>query len=128
MKKNAKVGLILGVGALVAAISYYFLIYKPSKGNTTVVPPAAGGNTNIGNTTGGAAATGGVIGSLPLIGKNLYAKQDGVKEVFSNGQVRKIGRKDEWMGMAYAEENLGGSKFYRVGTNTYVAASLVYAK
>lgn len=124
MKKNAKVGLILGVGALVAAISYYFLIYKPSKGNTTVVPPAAGGNTNIGNTTGGAAAT----APASLVGKNVYAKQDGVKEVYSNGQVRKIGKKDEWMGMAYAEENLGGSKFYRVGTNTYVAASLVYAK
>jgi hypothetical protein len=124
MKKNAKVGLILGVGALVAAISYYFLIYKPSKASTTGAAPAAGGNTTGGNTTGGAATT----APTSLVGKNVYAKQDGVKEVYSNGSVRKIGKKDEWMGMAYSEENLAGSKFYRVGTNTYVAASLVYAK
>lgn len=124
MKKNAKVGLILGVGALVAAISYYFLIYKPSKGNTTVTPPAAGGNTNNGNTTGGAAST----APASLIGKHVYAKQTPVYEVYSNGQTKRKINKDAWVGLVYEEVTLSGNPFYRVGTNTYVAKSLVYAK
>lgn len=124
MQKNAKVGLILGIGAAVAALSYYFLIYKPSKAGSTTTA----GNSGAGTQTAPASNTGGNTQPTSLVGKNVYAVQDGVKEVYSNGQIRKIGKKDEWMGMAYAIETLGGSKFYRVGTNTYVVASLVYAK
>ena len=114
MQKNAKIGLILGIGAAVAGLSYYFLIYKPSKangGSTTTNPPAP---TSIGGITGGAATT----TTQTLIGKHVYAKQTPVYEVYSNGQTKRTINKDGWVGLVYEEVTLSGNPFYRVGTNT----------
>lgn len=123
MQKNAKIGLILGIGAAVAALSYYFLIYKPSKANggaTTTNPPAP---TSNGGNTGTSTSP-----AQTLIGKHVYAKQTPVYEVYSNGQTKRTINKDGWVGLVYEEVTLSGNPFYRVGTNTYVAKSLVYAK
>ena len=123
MQKNAKIGLILGIGAAVAALSYYFLIYKPSKGGSTITAGNSGAGTQTTNpNTGNKPAT------TTLIGKHVYAKQTPVYEVYSNGQTKRTINKDGWVGLVYEEVTLAGNPFYRVGTNTYVAKSLVYAK
>lgn len=128
MKKNAKIITVLSVGVVVAAIAYYFLIYKPGK--AAKVAAASGGAQPPASTTtsggGSTAAPAPVID--PLIGKHLYAKQAGVRVVNANGTTAKTAAKDEWVGLAYARVTLGGLPFYKVSGNEYVSANLVYAK
>lgn len=128
MQKGKKIAIILLIGAAVAALSYYFLIFKPAKAAKDAAAAAAGG-TSPAPATGSGSQTGAQApANTSLVGKSLYAKQDGVRVVYLNGNTYKIAKKDEWIGLAYDLVQLSGNPFYKVSGNNYVAAGLVYAK
>lgn len=127
MQKGKKIAIILVIGAAVAALSYYFLIFKPAKAAKDAA--AAAGGTNPAPSTGsGTSAPAPTPANTSLVGKSLYAKQDGVRVVYLNGNTYKIAKKGEWIGLAYDLVQLSGQPFYKVSGNNYVAAGLVYAK
>lgn len=126
MQKGKKIAIILVVGAAVSALSYYFLIFKPAKAAKDAA--AAGGTSSAPSTGSGTSATAPKPASTSLVGKSLYAKQDGVRVVYLNGTIYKTAKKDEWIGLAYDLVQLSGQPFYKVSGNNYVAAGLVYAK
>lgn len=127
MQKGKKIAIILVIGAAVAALSYYFLIFKPAKAVKDAAA-AAGGTTPAPSTGSGTSAPAPTPASTSLVGKSLYAKQDGVRVVYLNGNTYKIAQKGEWIGLAYDLVQLSGNPFYKVSGNNYVAAGLVYAK
>lgn len=124
MNKQAKITIILLVGAITAAAAYYFIIYKPKKdasyGNGDDNLNGTG-NNNQGQPTG-------LNTSYNPIGKTAYASSSGVKVLNADGTTYKTASKNEWIGTIYGQEEKGGAKFYKVSGNRYVSTNLVYVR
>lgn len=126
MNKNKKIAIILLIGAVVASLSYYFLIFKPNKAAKDAAAAGGAAAPATGSSTSG--STNKPASSTSLVGKSLYAKSDNVQVVRLNGALYKIAKKDEWIGLAYDRVMLSGAPFYKVSGDNYVAEVNVYAK
>lgn len=116
MNKNAKLATIFGIGALVAGLSYYFLVWrpqhpkgdKPKDDNTDEQDNWLTGGGSGNNSTGGSTNT-------SVIGKSIYANKDGVLVVDVNtGNVVRTKNKNEFIGTIFGEKTLSGKSFYTV--------------
>lgn len=127
MKKNTKIAIVLGIGALVAAISYYFIIWKPKHSIPENELDSANESTsNSGNTSNSTIFT---KPTESVIGKNIYASFNDVKVLDMSGNTMRIKAKNEYVGTIAGEKTLSGKAFYTVAGGAWVVAkNLVYIK
>lgn len=112
MKKGAQLALILGIGAAIAAISYYFLVWRPAHPKTekpgdNVLPDGSTTNSGTGYSPNPTQSS--------EIGKKAYANKDGVRVVsVSTGETVRTKNINEFIGVVDGKRTLGGSQFYTV--------------
>ena len=131
MTKGAKLGFILGVGLVVAGVSYYYLIWKPAHKNPK---PTTDGEALQNWLTGG--GQGGNTGVVPpqykpienayantnaqTNGLQMYSKIDNlnVRNV-SDGSLVKTLKKNDFIGIYEGETIVGGAVFVKFNGGRY---------
>jgi hypothetical protein len=127
-----KLGILVAMATAVAAISYYFLVWKPARpkeektdeqkfldwlsGGSQGTPPAS--NSGSGNTipAGNTAPS-----TTSVIGKKAYANKDGVKVLnVIDASTARIKNKNEYVGVIDGEKTISGGKFYSINTGSWV--------
>lgn len=129
MKKGAKLGLIFGVGALVAAASYYFLVYRPAhpkydkKDDETEPKTDAQILADFLSGNGNSSSGNGTTPTYTVIGKKAYANKDGVKVVYvADGTVVRTKNKNELVGVIDGKKTLGGNPFYTLNGGAWAVS------
>lgn len=138
MKKGVKIAIVLVAGLSAAALSYYFLIAKPAKDQKQDPNNQSGsGSSNSGSSNSGSSSSGSTVGNNigggmqgPVIGKSVYANQDGVKILYkADATTYRIKNKNEFVGVIAGTQTISGSVFYTLGDGGLVVAkSLVTIK
>ncbi len=137
MKPIWKLVLVLAAGTASAVGAWYLLSYRPAHKKVAPDPGTDSGTPSTGttstpssHTSGGSSSSSSSSSTLSTdpstnVGKTAYAKVDGVKVLYADATTYKIAKKGEWIGTVIRAGKIGGTDFYNVVGDHYVATNLV---
>lgn len=118
--KAVKVGIVLGAGVVIASLSYYFLIYKPSKAGKQPQTPPEPAVATVAKTVKKTNNTNNTPTPAPvaqsMVGKAAYAVDDGTKILYlADATTYGTRNEDAFCGIIAGTKKLGGADYYTLG-------------